>query len=109
MKPNLTMKVKRIWQAVAYLAIFSLMLSTAQAGAAKLASTTDLAGDSGVQVLPEPEASYTTIDYPGVNNSAGGSTDHHHEEARASGNAGTAQDKTNAIGLILGAIDDRTR
>ena len=27
MKTNVTMKVKRIWQAVAYLAVFNLMLS----------------------------------------------------------------------------------
>src|SRR5262249_52050727 len=44
-----------------------------------------------------------------ANNSAGGSTDHHQEEAQESGYAGTAQYSPNAVELILATIDDRTR
>jgi len=44
-----------------------------------------------------------------ADNSAGGNTDHHREEARESDNAATAQHETNVIGFIVGAIDDRTR
>jgi hypothetical protein len=44
-----------------------------------------------------------------ANNSAGGSTDHHREQAEGSGNAATSQHQTDALEFILGAIDDRTR
>jgi len=44
-----------------------------------------------------------------ADNSAGASADHRPEEAQDSENAATAQRKTDAIGFILGAIDDRTR